>query len=76
MVRNKAVRTAEIITLRAAFPFWTGDNETSFALQKSLLAEQRLAKGKQVGAAETHCPSMLLTNKDKLSQQWGDRKQN
>lgn len=34
---------ADIITLCAAFPFWTQDNEISFAKQKSILAEDRHA---------------------------------
>lgn len=66
MVRNKAARMAEIITLWAALPFWTGDNEIFFAMQKSLLAEQRQRESK-LELQKATAPLPVLANRARLS---------
>lgn len=77
MVRNKAARMAEIITLQVAFPFWTRDNEISFAMQKSLLGQQMQGwhRASKLELQKPTAPLLVLANRAKLSQQWEDRKQ-
>lgn len=68
-LRNRG-RLAEVIILWDAFPFWTGDKEISFAMQKSLPAEERHA------LQEPTAPFPAPAKKAKLLQQWENRTQN